>query len=250
VVTFSIVTVTHNAAAVLPGTLESLRAQRDAEYEWVLADGGSTDATMQIARSFDAAPASLVSEPDRGIYDAMNKAVARAQGDWVYFLNADDALAAPDVLARVAARAGDADLVVGRVLVVGDGPDVLRGYDHLTPRRLLFDSLCHQAVFARRNLFERFGVFDLQYRYAADYDWLLRVWRGGARVVFEDSVVARFRAGGAHAKAAKRTAEEYGLIRHHHAPAWALTLGGLWFHNLYRVRRLVGREAVGRTTLA
>ncbi len=247
---FSVITVTHNAEHTLPGTLESLRAQRGARYQWVLADGASSDATMQIARAFDAAPASLCSEPDGGIYDAMNKAVARATGDFVYFLNADDALADAEVLQRVAARAADgADLVVGRVLFGGDGPDVLRRYDHLTPWRLLFDSMCHQAVFARRELFERHGGFDLQYRYSADYDWLLRVWRRGARVRFDDSIVARFRVGGAHAQAAQRTADENRLIRRRHAPDWALALGGLWYHNLHRARRLAGREALGRTTL-
>jgi glycosyltransferase involved in cell wall biosynthesis len=193
----------------------------------------------------------LVSERDGGIYDGMNRAIARARGEWLFFLNAGDALADAAVLADVAtaADAGDADLIVGEVLMTGGAATQHRSYAHLGPTRLLFDSLCHQAVFARRTLFDKFGTFDTSLRLSADYDWLLRTMRGGARVKFLPRVVAHFDSGGAHVQAAERTRVENEAVRRRHASAPLLALGRAWFHNTYRLRRLFGLEAAGRRTL-
>lgn len=250
----SIVTVTYNAAAVLPVSLDSLAAQRCRDWEWLVQDGASTDHSLALITAHPAAsmaPLRLVSEPDGGIYDAMNRAVARAQGDWIYFLNAGDALAHADVLDSVAAAAdaSAADLIVGEVLTLGPRVHQHRSYAHLGPTRLLFDSLCHQAVFARRSLFDRFGPFDTRFRYAADYDWLLRVWRGGARVHMLPQRVAHFDTGGAHARAAADTARENEAVRRQHASPALLALGRLWFHNAHRLRRAFGLEALGRRSL-
>lgn len=249
---FSIVTVTFNAEQTLPGTMASLACQDGADFEWIVADGRSNDRTLAIAERFDAGPFSLVSEPDTGIYDAMNKAVARAGGEYVYFLNSDDELADARVLSEVGQllASSRADLLIGQVMFVGGARDKLRSYAHLTPFRLLFDSLCHQAVFARRDLFDRMGGFDLSLRYAADYDWLIRVLKGGARVQHTDRIVSRFRVGGAHAQAAAKTASENEIVRQRHAHPLALRLGRAWYGNLYRARRLVGLEATGHRTLA
>jgi len=250
---YSIVTVTFNAAAMLPVTLESLAAQRCQDLEWLVQDGASADQSLALITAHSAATMGLrlVSEPDGGIYDAMNRAVARAQGDWIYFLNAGDALADAEVLASVAAAADASavDLIVGEVLTVGPRVTQHRSYAHLGPTRLLFDSLCHQAVFARRSLFDRFGAFDTRFRYAADYDWLLRVWRGGARVRMLPQVVAHFATGGAHAKAATDTSRENEAVRRQHANAALLAFGRLWFHNAHRLRRACGLEALGRRSL-
>ena len=248
---FSVVTVTFNAQGSLPGTMRSLAVQGHKDYEWVVADGKSGDATLAVAAEFDAAPVSIVSEADSGIYDAMNKAIKRAQGEYIYFLNSDDEFASADVLAKAASllSAGKPDLLIGRVLFVGGARDKLRSYAHITPHRLLFDSLCHQAVFARRDLFERFGDFDLGLRYSADYDWLIRVMQGGARVAHTDCIVSRFRVGGAHAQAASKTAQENEAVRRRHASPLALGLGRAWYGNLYRARRLLGLEATGHNTL-
>jgi glycosyltransferase involved in cell wall biosynthesis len=252
---FSIVTVTFNAQLALPATLDSLAAQRWRDLEWLVQDGASSDGTLAQLRAHPAAAMGLqlVSERDGGIYDGMNRAIARARGDWLFFLNAGDALADPGVLADVAAAAdadGGADLIVGEVLMQGSGAaSKRRSYAHLGPTRLLFDSLCHQAVFARRSLFERFGTFDTRYRYSADYDWLLRTMRGGARVTHLPRLVAHFDAGGAHVQAAAKTAAENEAVRRAHASALTLALGRAWFHNTYRLRRVLGLEATGHHTL-
>lgn len=250
---FSVVTVTRNAAMVLLGTMDSLAAQRCVDLEWLVQDGASSDTTIACVNAHTASGLnlSLRSEPDTGIYDGMNRAIARARGDWLFFLNAGDAFADAGVLEDVAhaADAGNAELIVGEVLMTGGAVCLHRSYAHLGPTRLLFDSLCHQAVFARRSLFERFGSFDTTLRYAADYDWLLRTLRSGARVEFLPRVVARFDLRGAHMQAAGRTRAENELVRRRHASSLTLALGRAWYHNSYRMRRMLGLEAVGRSTL-
>lgn len=246
---FSVVTVCRDAAHVLPRAMASLAAQTCSDGEWVVIDGASGDGTAELARGFTRLPLQCLSEPDGGIYEAMNKAVALARGDYLYFLNADDRLADAWVLERVHA-ALDAqrqpDLLVGRVLFASGHGRQLRDYAHLTPRNIVYDSLCHQAVFARRDLFERFGGFDTGYRLAADFDWLVRVVRGGARVHGLALTVAEFAAGGAHQRALQATQREMLRIRRAHvAPGERV-----WTHALnwlrHSSRRALGLPAAGR----
>lgn len=246
---FSVITVCFNSAAVLPRAMQSLQAQTCTDYEWVVVDGASHDATMDIVRSFSGAPVNALSEPDGGIYDAMNKAVARARGDYLYFLNSDDALAAPDVLAQAARAidaAGQPGLLVGRVRFVAASGSSLRSYAHIAPHTVLFDSLCHQAVFARRSLFERFGGFDTAYRLAADFDWLARVVRARVPVAHSELIVADFSAGGAHAQAAAVTMREVLAIRQRQTRPLERTLTHALSWLRHKSRRLVGLPAQGR----
>ena len=97
---FSVITVTRNSEAVLARAMASLQEQTFADFEWIVVDGASQDGTVAVARRFAAAPLQLVSESDSGIYDAMNKGVRLARGEYLYFLNSDDTLADPAVLER------------------------------------------------------------------------------------------------------------------------------------------------------
>jgi len=249
-VKFSVITVCRNSAPVLKNAMRSLASQRGAEYEWVVVDGASTDGTQDLVRGFDAAPLQFVSEPDGGIYDAMNKAVRMARGDYVFFLNSDDCLAAPNVLARVAAAIDAAPvppaLVIGQVYFVHEHQRILRSYDHLGPHSVLFDSLCHQASFAQRSAFDRHGPFDTVYRLAADFDWLARVIRAHERVLHVDVVVAEFAAGGAHARAAATTFDEVMRVRRSQAGALELALTHALAWLRHKSRRAVGLPARGR----
>lgn len=244
---FSIVTVCRNSAAVLPGAMRSLEDQHCIDHEWVVVDGASTDSTEALVRGYRADRMSWHSEPDAGIYDAMNKGIARARGEYLYFLNSDDRLADPDVLGAVAAASagGQADLVIGQVRFVDGARRQLRDYGHITPRNVVFDSLCHQAVFAHRRLFESYGGFDTRYRYAADFDWLVRVLRGGARVVHLPRVVADFSAGGAHAQAQQTTQAEVMAIRQARLPTWERRLAHTQAWLVHKARRLRGLPARG-----
>lgn len=246
---FSIVTVCFDSAAVLPRALQSLQAQTFGDYEWVVVDGASRDTTMAIVRGFDAARLNAISEPDAGIYDAMNKAIGRARGDYLYFLNSDDAFAGPQVLAEAAQAidaAGQPGLLIGRVNFVGGQGPALRSYGHIGPHTVLYDSLCHQAVFTQRALFERFGRFDTGYRLAADFDWLARVIRARVPVAHSDLVIADFSAGGAHQRAAEQTFTEVMAIRQRQTKPVERAVTHAWSWIKHKGRRLAGLPAQGR----
>lgn len=186
---FSIVVPTYNAAATLARCLESVAAQRGADHELVVVDGGSSDGTVELLQDHAAPSLRWTSGRDRGVYDAINKGIALARGRWVLVLGADDELAAPDVLERVAAAGGDADILHGRVYRAEKGREEGGAFDAAT---LLHRNLCQQGLFYRRELFERFGGFDLRYRVCADWAFNLRCLGAGCRAQALDLVVSRY----------------------------------------------------------
>lgn len=178
---FSIITVTWNAADVITPTLESVQRQTSSDYEVLIIDGASTDDTLSIVRRASIATLRVFSEPDKGLYDAMNKGIARARGRYIVFLNAGDAFADDTVLARLARLVADnPGVIYGQTQLVDNNGNVV-GSRHLNaPKRLTASSflrgmvVCHQAFFARRDLVP---PFDLQYKLSADYDWCIKVLR-------------------------------------------------------------------------
>lgn len=177
--TFSIVTVTWNAADVIAATLASVREQSCVDFEYLVVDGASTDDTLSMVRAAAIDNTRIVSEPDKGLYDAMNKAIGLAQGEYIIWLNAGDTFAAPDSLARMAVAAqSHPDVIYGQTQLVNSERQVV-GMRHLSaPEHLTVDSfkqgmlVCHQAFVARREIMPQ---YDMQYRFSADYDWCIRV---------------------------------------------------------------------------
>lgn len=242
---FSVITVSYNAMQVLPATVESLRKQSCKDYEWVVVDGASTDgAATWLAQQV---PKYFVSEPDTGIYDAMNKAVAAATGDWLFFLNAGDRFADDGVLASVAAEIDSAigqgavpDVVYGDVVYFGELGSHRKRFNWLTRRNLVYGDLCHQATFVRRALFARHGGFDTTLRYNADFDWFLRVFKAGASLQYLRRDIALFHDGGAHVVNHGRSEAERNSVRARYCarPQWLL---GHWALRCeLRLRRLLG----------
>lgn len=230
---FSIITVCYNAARTLPATLASLRAQTWQDYEYVVVDGASTDATLQIMDVNTDLIDVKVSERDEGIYDAMNKAVGLSSGQYLFFLNADDRFCDNRVLADVAAFLAahvGTDLIYGNILV-GDehGNPVRQRFDWVNRDNLLYGHLCHQAAFAHRRLFDVHGRFDLRFSINADYDWFLRVFQGNARAYHIDRDIAVFYAGGRHAQDRAKLQHERKQVRLQYATPLALALGDLAF---------------------
>lgn len=190
----SVITITYNAAPVIRPTLESLNAQTFRNFEHLVIDGASKDDTVSIVREM--CPDSIIrSEPDRGLYDAMNKGLRAAKGKYLLFLNAGDALHAPDTLRRYAdtaclngknslnadenadSRQRYADIIYGDTIVVDSDRNFVKPRHLSVPERLTFRSfangmlVCHQAFMVRRDLAPE---YDLQYRFSADYEWTLR----------------------------------------------------------------------------
>jgi glycosyltransferase involved in cell wall biosynthesis len=218
----SVITVCWNSAGVLGPALASLRAQTWADIQMVIVDGGSTDGTLSLARSAARDGDVIVSEPDDGIYNAMNKGVARATGDLVYFLNSDDRLFDPDVVADIAAIAANTpvDIIVGDVIVCGgDDGRYRKSHAHIRRWNLLQERLCHQAVFVRRSMFERYGGFDERYRICADHEFFVRALHKGATLQHVPRVIAEFELGGASGQEPEANiAESKDIIRRYERP--------------------------------
>lgn len=179
---FSIITITFNAADTLPATMRSVDSQTCTDYEHLVIDGASRDNTVGLALGRWDIPANpcrqVFSEPDKGLYDAMNKGLAKARGRYLIFLNAGDAFSTPDTLALYAAAASEqTDIIYADTRLVDADRRVL-GPRHLSvPERLTFRSfargmlVCHQAFCVRRSIAP---AYDLAYRFSADYEWCLR----------------------------------------------------------------------------
>jgi glycosyltransferase involved in cell wall biosynthesis len=180
---FSIITVTYNACKVLENTIRSVITQTYPEIEYIIIDGASTDGTLLLLEKYRTHIHTLISEPDGGLYDAMNKGIVRASGDYLCFLNAGDSFHTNDTLQQVVQSFTGTDLpdvVYGETALVDAGGHFLRMRRLSTPKELTWKSfkqgmvVCHQAFFAKRLLAE---PYDLQYRFSADFDWCIRVMK-------------------------------------------------------------------------
>lgn len=233
----SIITVTYNCAGVVADALRSVAAQDHPAIEHIVVDGASRDGTLDVVRTAGAHVAQVVSEPDRGIYDAMNKGLALASGDWVGFLNADDLLASPQTISRMlaAAEAGPqpADIVYGDLVYVdaADTGRVVRYWQsgRFMPSRLRYGWMPpHPTFYVRRTLLQQVGLFDTGMRIAADYDLVLRcLMRPGVRVCYLPEVLVRMRVGGASNRSlgamSRKSREDLRAIRRSGVGGW-LTL--------------------------
>lgn len=195
----------YNSAGTIADALRSVAQQSHPDVEHIVIDGASTDATCAIVRAEGGRVSVLVSEPDQGIYDAMNKGLARATGEVVAFLNSDDWYATGDVLARVAAllQADDTlDAVLGDVEYVDPRrpQHSIRRYrsGRFRPNQLAWGWMpAHPALFVRRQVFEATGPFRTDFRIAGDYEWIARAFGpGDLRFRHLDAVLVRMRTGG------------------------------------------------------
>ena len=191
---FSIITVTRNNLDGLRATQDSLAIQICREFEWIVIDGASTDGTPEWLRTTDA---KWTSEPDDGIYGAMNKGLARAQGGYVLFLNAGDCFSSPDTLSRVAQRQGGEVFIYGDALETRDRhpPAYKRAHEPDTLPQGMFTH--HQAMLYRRECIGDLR-YDTSYKIAADYDFTARFLKQneGRPVLYCDFPLCLFEAGG------------------------------------------------------
>ena len=182
---FSIITVTYNAGKVLEDTIQSVVFQTYRNMEYILVDGGSTDNTLDIAYKYNDRISKVISEPDKGLYDAMNKGIRLATGDYLCFLNAGDELHENETLQKIAhtLRGKELpDVIYGETAIVDEEGHFLHMRRLSVPDRLDWKSfkqgmlICHQAFFAKREWALK-HPYDLQYRFSADFDWCIRIMK-------------------------------------------------------------------------
>lgn len=228
----SVVTATFNSERTVADTLRSVTAQRHPQVEHVVVDGASGDGTLDVVRAHAGRVARLISEPDRGIYDALNKGLRACSGEVVGILHADDVYSHDDVLPRVAAAFADCsvDVVYGDLLYVrrNDMTRTVRYWraGDFTPARLRNGWMPpHPTVFVRRRVYDRIGLFDDRLRIAADYELMLRLFGGGARMHrYLPEVLVRMRVGGQSNRSLRnvivKTSEDARAMLRHGLPLW------------------------------
>jgi len=249
-VTLSVITAVYNGDDVIEEALRSSLSQTYEHVERIIIDGASIDGTKQILDRYAHRIDRIVSEPDQGIYDALNKGIGCATGDVIGFLHADDVYADSGVLARVAAAFADpeVDAVYGDLVYVrrNNPSQTLRYWKagEYSPEKLKHGWMPpHPAFFVRRRFYEELGGFDLSYRIAADYDCMLRfLSRGALRCMYIPEVLVKMRAGGASNRSLgnilRKSSEDYRALK-------ANGVGGIFAllrKNLGKLGQFVRRE--------
>lgn len=180
--TISIITVCYNSAQTIRRTMESVAGQTYRNIEYIIVDGGSSDNTLAIIAEFGDIIAKVISEPDGGVYEAMNKGICMATGDWLHILNSDDFYAAPDVLEKAVHLLNP--MRTNYFLMwreFANGQRDLQNWGYSRWRLFISAFLPHPALMVSKKQYEVVGIYDTRYRIAADHDMILRLtakWPG------------------------------------------------------------------------
>jgi len=197
----SIVTVVYNNKDGILATVKSVLAQSYPAIEYIVIDGGSTDGTKAIIEEHSARISNFVSEPDHGIYDAMNKGIALATGELIGIINSGDYLETDAVenIVRAFAAHPDADVYHGILRVFSESGQFMQVIGNASTF-LSTGMIEHPTCFVKKSAYERFGYFDLRYKSSADYDFMLRLFEEKARFHFIECILANFFMGGMSSK--------------------------------------------------
>ena len=171
-VKISVITVCYDAVATIEKTMLSVLNQTYPNVEYIIIDGGSTDGTVDIIKKYVDRLAYWVSEPDKGIYDAMNKGISHTNGDFVYFLGADDILC-PNILTKISSLIISCDIYYGNVYMINAHVAYAGKFNSFD---LVVKNLPHQGIFYPKRIF-KYHNYDLRYKYLADYYLNLLLWR-------------------------------------------------------------------------
>ncbi|GAX44185.1 family 2 glycosyl transferase [Tolypothrix sp. NIES-4075] len=199
----SVIIPTYNSEKTIERCLNSLIVQTYQNFDICIIDGASSDGTIAKVSSFRSyfKDIRIVSEQDKGVYDAMNKGIDIARGDWLYFLGSDDEVFDKDVFADIfnTPIQKKSGFIYGNVVYIGDDASWIKSgqvYDGLFDiRKLLTKNICHQAIFYRKDLFKRFGKYKLQYPVLADWEMNLRLF-SKTKCIYLDKNIAKYYGGG------------------------------------------------------
>ncbi|HEK20555.1 glycosyltransferase family 2 protein [Mucilaginibacter sp.] len=239
----SVITIVYNNARDIERTLLSVLNQTYPNIEYIVVDGASTDGTLEIIKRYGRRISKLISEKDKGIYDAMNKGLAVATGDYVIFMNSGDEFYDAHTVEKVFATAEDADIYYGETEMVNDERQSLGRRRHKAPEKFTWRSfkygmsVSHQAIYIRRSLVE---PYDPQYQLSADIDWIIKAAKKAKKIVRVDSYVAKYLVGGmSKARHRQSLQERFDIMKRHYGliptlfnhAVIAFNLGWYWLLN-------------------
>jgi glycosyltransferase involved in cell wall biosynthesis len=245
----SFITVTFQAGNLLSETMQSILDQSYTDYEYLIIDGGSKDNTLAIIQSFSplfqekGISMQWISEPDHGIYDAMNKGITLAKGNYLWFLNAGDRLADNQVLSTIITHCFPdpirsqpetswPDFIYGETQVTDNQGNILGNRRLKAPQNLTWKHfrkgmlVCHQSMLVKRSMAP---FFDLSYRYSADFDWSIRCLQQAKCTCFVPRVFSLFMTGGTSTQQMKASLKERFHIMAHYYGWLPTTLHHIWF---------------------
>lgn len=238
----SVITVVYNGAEHLAKTIRAVAEQTYPNVEHIVIDGASTDGSTEIIRESDDTIGYWLSEPDIGIYDAMNKGIGFVTdpASYIIFANSDDRLHSPTAIADAIAAGKGEDLLYGRMNLRDETMSAVVGHA-VTPDDLARQTICHPSTFVRRAVFDRVGRFDTGFRIAADYDHIVRCFQKPVTTRFVDVIVSDMSMGGtSEARYLESCRERKAVIRRHFGGIAQLL--GLAQVNLYDIPRNTARH--------
>ncbi len=244
----SVITIVYNGATLLEGTIKSVLQQEEAHLEYIIIDGASKDGTIDIIQCYDDQIDYWISEPDKGIYDAMNKGLQAARGEYVWFMNAGDHVHGSHVFSRLFALNPNADVYYGEANFVNEARVVLGTRSAISTRKLpealtwqdmIYGmAVCHQSFIARRSLV---NLYDVRYRCSADINWVIEVLKKSKTIVNTQSVLSDYLVGGFSMKQQKLAWKERWQIYNKHYGMIRNTMVTMYIVGRYIVHRLKGK---------
>lgn len=238
----SIITVVYNSEDLLPATIESVINQTYADIEYIIVDGGSKDGTVDIIEKYKDQISQWVSEPDKGLYDAMNKGLKMATGDFVWFMNAGDHLYAPDIVEKMIEKwQADTDILYGEVMLVDDARKEL-GTRSATTNQKLTNPLhwqdlakgmvvCHQGFLPKRTIAPPYIENNL----TADIDWVIKCLKASKKTTATELILATYLVGGISKQHHQQSLKDRYFVLKEHFGFWT----NLWNHVGIVWRRLL-----------
>ncbi len=214
----SIITVVYNSEKFIEGTIQSLINQSFKDYEYIIIDGKSKDKTIDIIKNYNDKIYKWISEPDKGLYDAMNKGIGFAKGEYLLFMNSGDKLFDKNTLERIFKNPA-ADIYYGDTVIINESDTELGPRRLRPPKKLTLQSLkkgmliCHQSFIVKKSIAP---LFNIEYKYAADFDWSIKCVKNAAKTVNTKLIISRFMEGGQTSNTVYKGLKERFLIMKKH----------------------------------
>ncbi len=212
----SVITIVFNNVKDIERTMLSVFEQSYPHLQYIIVDGGSTDGTVDVIRKYESRLTEFICESDKGIYDAMNKGLALATGDYVLFMNSGDEIYDRSTVENVFSTAYGADIYYGETEMYDESGKNLGKRRHAAPNQLTWRSfrygmsVSHQAIYVRRLLAE---PYDLKYQLSSDIDWILKSLRKAGKIVNVNTYVAKYQVGGISKKKHLQSLKErFGIL--------------------------------------
>ena len=221
--TLSVITIVYNNVKDIERTLLSVINQQYDAIEYIVVDGGSTDGTVEVIKKYEHRISKWISEPDKGIYNAMNKGLKMATGDYVLFMNSGDEIYSPNTVSQIFSSEPEADIYYGETEMFNENWESLGTRRHTVPEKFTWRSfqygmsISHQAIYIRKSIAE---AYNEDYKLSADIDWILKAAKKAKKIVNTHQYVAKYLVGGMSKKRHRESLKErfhiftayYGLV--------------------------------------